>query len=125
MNDITLTAAARPAEAAGGGIAELDADAAGSSAILVLGMHRSGTSALTGMLHHLGVALGERLMPATGDNPRGYWEHTDIVDVHQKILVALGSSWDDIRPLPAGFEHSPAAVEGRHEMAAILRRDFA
>ena len=125
MNDITLTVAAGPAEAAGSGFAELCPDAAGASAILVLGMHRSGTSALTGMLHHLGVALGERLMPATGDNPRGYWEHTDIVEVHQNILAALGSSWDDIRALPAGFEHSPAAVEGRRDLAAILRRDFA
>ena len=42
---------------------------AGSTALIVLGMHRSGTSALTGMLHHLGVALGERLMAASARQP--------------------------------------------------------
>ncbi|HYM72888.1 MAG TPA: glycosyltransferase [Stellaceae bacterium] len=129
MNDITLagatTDARQPAEAGAGGFAELRVGAAGATAIVVLGMHRSGTSALTGMLHHLGVALGERLMPATIDNPRGYWEHTDIVAAHDRLLSALGSAWDDIRPLPGGFEHGEPAADGRRELAAIVRRDFA
>ena len=67
-----------------------DSVLAGSTALVVLGMHRSGTSALTGMLHRLGVALGEHLMPATNDNPRGYWEHADIVKVHERLMAALG-----------------------------------
>src|SRR6202035_743232 len=119
------TAGLQPAAVGDGAFAELRADTAGSTAIIVLGMHRSGTSALTGMLHHLGVALGERLMPATADNPRGYLEHIDIVAAHERILSALGWSWDDIRALPAGFEHSEAAAEGRRELAAIVRRAFA
>src|SRR5579864_81175 len=121
MNDIALKAVH--------GLRSVPADhgslIAGSTALVVLGMHRSGTSALTGMLHHLGVALGERLMPATIDNPRGYWEHTDIVAAHDRLLSALGSAWDDIRPLPGGFEHGEPAADGRRELAAIVRRDFA
>jgi GT2 family glycosyltransferase len=129
MNDITLTGTAtaglRPIEAGDSAFAALRADAAGSMAILVLGMHRSGTSALTGMLHHFGVALGGNLMPASPDNPRGYWEHADIVAAHEKIFAGLGSDWDDIRALPEGFEHSEAAAEGRRKLTAILGRDFA
>jgi O-antigen biosynthesis protein len=97
---------------------------AGSTAIFVLGMHRSGTSALTGMLHHLGVALGDGLMPASPDNPRGYWEHAAIVVIQQRLMAAFGLPWDDIRSLPAGFQDLPAARAAKGELAAILRRDF-
>ena len=98
---------------------------AGSTALIVLGMHRSGTSALTGMLHHLGVTLGERLMPASPDNPRGYWEHSDIVSAHERLMATLGWAWDDVRSLPAGFERGEAAQAAGRELAAIVSRDFA
>ena len=97
----------------------------GSTALVVLGMHRSGTSALTGMLHRLGVALGEHLMPATNDNPRGYWEHADIVKVHERLMSALGWGWEDIRSLPTGFENSAAGEIAQAELTALLHRDFA
>jgi len=123
MNDIALAGAAtsglRPLQA------EQDGALAGSTALVVLGMHRSGTSALTGMLHHLGVALGDHLMPATTDNPRGYWEHRDIVSVHERLMTAFGYAWDDIRSLPAGFERSEAARAAADELLAIAHRDFA
>jgi GT2 family glycosyltransferase len=97
----------------------------GSTAVVVLGMHRSGTSALAGTLHHLGVALGDRMMNPSPDNPRGYWEHRDIIAVHHKLMAELGSSWDDIRALPAGWERGEAALSAKQELAAILARDFA
>jgi GT2 family glycosyltransferase len=102
-----------------------EAALAGSTAIIVLGMHRSGTSALTGMLHHLGVALGNRLMPATGDNPRGYWEHRDVVAVDEALMTHLGWTWDDLRPLPDGYEREPAGRVAARELREILARDFA
>ena len=122
MNDIALagkaTSGLRPMAGQYGGLA-------GSTALIVLGMHRSGTSALTGMLHHLGVALGENLMPATQDNPRGYWEHAEIVRVHERLMAALGWAWDDIRSLPIGFEHDEPAQVAARELLAIVNRDFA
>jgi len=96
-----------------------------STAIIVLGMHRSGTSALAGTLHHLGVELGQRLMGASPDNPRGYWEHRDVVAVNHRLMAELGRPWDDIRPLPSGWERSEAALRARRELGAILLRDFA
>lgn len=123
MNDIALAG-----KATGGLRAMRRGDAgglAGSTALVVLGMHRSGTSALTGMLHRLGVALGEHLMPATDDNPRGYWEHVDIVAAHERLMAALGRAWDDIRPLPAGFERDAPAQAALRELLAIAARDFA
>ena len=46
------------------------------TAVLILGMHRSGTSALTRVLNLLGVELGSELMAAAEDNNEtGFWEH--------------------------------------------------
>ena len=45
-------------------------------AILILGMHRSGTSALAGLLARLGVELGNDLYGADAEaNARGFFEH--------------------------------------------------
>lgn len=97
---------------------------AGSTAVIVLGMHRSGTSALAGTLHHLGVDLGSRLMPASPDNPRGYWEHHEVVTANQRLMAELGYAWDDIRPLPPSFEHTEVALLAGRQLSAILVRDF-
>ncbi len=40
--------------------------------LIILGMHRSGTSVLTGCLNLLGVNLGTSLMPASAANLSGY-----------------------------------------------------
>ena len=97
-----------------------------SQAILVLGMHRSGTSALTGMLSILGADLGPSLMPAQESiNPKGFWEHADIVAVHEKLLLALDSSWQDERPLPNNWWQLSLIAPFRDELEEILKRDFA
>ena len=94
-------------------------------AIIVLGMHRSGTSALAGALRRLGVKLGDAMMPAaTGVNERGFWEHSDIVGVHERMLAALNSSWDDVRRLPDRWWQDDTVRPFRAELQEILRRDF-
>jgi|GEM_PF-400659 len=65
---------------------------------IVLGMHRSGTSALAGALQGLGVVLGETLYGANEFNPRGYFEDTQIVAFDELLLAQLGSRWDAILP---------------------------
>lgn len=64
--------------------------------ILILGMHRSGTSLLTGALDFLGVSAGANLMQPTDDNAKGYFENLDIVQLNEKILSGLGYTWDSI-----------------------------
>ena len=84
-----------------------------STAILVAGMHRSGTSALTGALNVLGISLGQHLLAPGEDNPKGYWEHQSAVEIHERLLTALERRWDDVRPLPAGWLTSEAAQTAR------------
>ena len=63
-------------------------------AILVLGMHRSGTSAVTGVLIRLGATAPRTLLPAAEDNPLGFWESAPFVDFNDRLLRAAGTDWD-------------------------------
>jgi hypothetical protein len=96
-----------------------------STAIVVLGMHRSGTSALTGALNSLGVRLGNRLYTAqAGVNDRGFWEHADIADMHDSILRVMGSYWDDFLPFTEQQSAHPALPYYNERLKRIVDRDF-
>lgn len=96
-----------------------------NTAILVLGMHRSGTSALTRVLNLCGADLGTRLMPpAAGNNESGFWEHLDAVTLHERLLLQLGRSWSDARTLPADWLQSPAAGAAEQQIAALVADEF-
>ena len=64
--------------------------------IVVLGMHRSGTSAIAGALNILSVSAGNDLMPPGDDNPKGFFENIHLHRIDEQILSELKSSWDDI-----------------------------
>lgn len=91
-------------------------------AILVLGMHRSGTSAVAGALARRGVHLGDELVPAAPDNPYGYFEHAGVVSLHERLLDRLDRSWDDVRPLPEGWVDTHAAREAAVKIEALVSR---
>ncbi len=78
--------------------------------VCVLGMHRSGTSCLTGTLQAAGVFLGE-VFTHNKHNVKGNRENGVIVTLHNDLLAANGGSWDD----------PPAAVPWTEEFRA--RRD--
>src|SRR5680860_1210255 len=67
--------------------------------ILVLGMHRSGTSAATRMINILGADLPKNLMPPGAGNEKGHWEQQRLVDLNEEILAELDSRWADCRSL--------------------------
>ena len=72
--------------------------------IMVLGMHRSGTSALTHMLALLGADPGKELLEAQeGVNEQGFWEHRELVEINEALLAELVTRWYDFRPLAAGW----------------------
>ena len=104
----------------------MTAPANASEVLVVLGMHRSGTSALTGLLGLLGVDLGSKLMNApAAENPKGFWEHTGILDIQQSILVVHGSDWDDPRPLPERWCEDPLTARLKQDLLACVREEFA
>lgn len=97
-----------------------------TTAVIILGMHRSGTSLLAKTVESLGVYLGseEQMIGPREDNPEGFWEHAEIVDIHEKLLASLSSSWDTTEPLPAEWWQSKDATVSREQLKAIIARDF-
>jgi hypothetical protein len=63
--------------------------------IFILGMGRSGTSALTRVLALCGAALPSNLLGATEGNPRGHWEPLQALKINEDFLSKHGSSWYD------------------------------
>ena len=92
--------------------------------IVVLGMHRSGTSAVARVCNLLGADLGPQLMPAQADNPSGFWEHAELHGVHDALLAALGYTWDDGRRLPDYWWRSAEVRPYRDQLMHIVQRDF-
>ena len=87
--------------------------------IVVLGMHRSGTSALTRGLAVLGVGLGDCFLPPMPEvNAKGFWEDAEILGLNIELLAALGCAWD----VP-GFVDAEAFAGP--EMAALFERAVA
>jgi hypothetical protein len=98
---------------------------AGRRGLLVLGMHRSGTSALTRILNLAGAQLPTRLLEPESNNVTGYWESADLNAVHDRVLESAGKSWEDFGPFPASWHRSEVAEAFRQEILAVLDRDFA
>jgi hypothetical protein len=88
-------------------------------AILVLGMHRSGTSALTRALSLLGAALPKHVARATPSNEAGHWEPERLVHLHDEMLGEAGDRWDNWRAFDpsalgaARFAHYKAESLGK------------
>jgi hypothetical protein len=60
----------------------------------VVGMHRSGTSALCAALAACGVSFGNRLLDAmAGVNDEGFWEDATVVSITEQLLALLDSRW--------------------------------
>ena len=93
-------------------------------ALLVLGMHRSGTSALTRVLNLLGCSLPHQVMDSNPTNPAGHWEPQAIVDLNDQILEAAGSAWDDWQKLNPGWEMSPARAGFMHKAGRTLQLEY-
>lgn len=63
--------------------------------LVVLGTHRSGTSALTRTINILGATLPKKLLTAGSDNKLGFWEPEELITLNDEVLSALGQTWFD------------------------------
>jgi len=92
--------------------------------IAVLGMHRSGTSCLTGLLEDAGVPLGD-VQKENPHNPLGNQENLRIMHLHDAVLAANGGSWDapPAEPaLPTAADGAPPPGESLDVVFAQLKR---
>lgn len=93
-------------------------------ALLVLGVHRSGTSALTGCLIQLGAQGPKTLMPPHADNPAGYWESNVLHELHERLLGLAASTWYGWAPLDRAWFESATAAAVAAECRASIHAEF-
>lgn len=94
--------------------------------ICVAGMHRSGTSLIAGALQLAGVDLGpeEQLMSPKGDNPKGFFENLDVVQVNDDLLAQLGGSWQDPAPVADGWHLWEDVQIYRQRIRELVEQQF-
>jgi hypothetical protein len=93
--------------------------------IIILGMHRSGTSALTRIANLLGAKISTNLLPNQPDNEQGFWESQDLMQLHNEMLASADSGWDDLVALPDSWLRSDAIAPFRKRLLNLLEADFA
>jgi len=63
-------------------------------ALIVTGVHRSGTSMIAGILSKLAIPMGEgAVMNPAPENPEGFFERIDVMQLNDSVLKRLGGSW--------------------------------
>jgi hypothetical protein len=95
-----------------------------SRAVLVLGMHRSGTSAITRGVQALGVYLGDQFLSAQPDNPTGYWEDRNIYEINERLLSVFGLKWENVALIDDDQWQEPTVEALRDEAIEYLRSKF-
>ena len=87
-----------------------------SRALVLTGMHRSGTSLLASVVRHAGIDMGASLMKGERGNPRGHFEDLEFHGFHERILERRGVSPFTV---PDGWPQdlTPAEAEEARELA--------
>ncbi|MGH8802207.1 MAG: hypothetical protein ACREX6_07910, partial [Casimicrobiaceae bacterium] len=90
------------------------------TAVIVLGMHRSGTSATARVLNLCGAHLPLRMMPAKpGVNAKGFWEPEAVIDLDSRVMQQLGGDWARVEfTVPETGEVVDEFLSGARELVA-------
>lgn len=91
-------------------------------AIVVVGMHRSGTSALTGMLGIMGAQTPHNQIGAGTQNSKGFFEASKIARLNDALLADDNLTWDSWDALPDKIK--PFVQGTVIEAVSILKDEF-
>jgi len=87
-------------------------------------MHRSGTSAVTGVLNILGLNLGKHVnLDKMEENEKGFFENKRVKEINDAIFIRLNMRWDDVRIWDFWWEN-PEVVELKENAIKILEYEF-
>ncbi len=93
-------------------------------AVVILPMHRSGSSALSRVLSLLGCDLPKTLMVGNETNPTGHWESTVIRTLNDDVLASGGSQWQDWQAFNPNWYKTPKPREFQVRALEILQDEF-
>ncbi|MES9754002.1 sulfotransferase family protein, partial [Bacillus wiedmannii] len=94
---------------------------------LVLASHRSGSSAVAGVLALLGINMGEDLLQATPANVKGFFENVNFVVINEKILEMLNMTWMTPRLRRKIFESEYQLVQSKlllNEYKSVFNKEM-
>ena len=92
-------------------------------ALVVLGMHRSGTSAFSRVLNLCGAFLPDNRHPAKlGDNEKGFWEPEEIPQLNERLFKSIGTTWLNEKLNLADWNHLHA--DFAEDAAALLETEY-
>ncbi|MFV0514697.1 MAG: sulfotransferase [Jhaorihella sp.] len=94
------------------------------TALIVLGMHRSGTSALSGVLAQMGADLPRALMEPDEINPKGFFESTKLTYLNEELLGSAGHRWFSYNPVPSDWFASPTAAEFLERAVEVIHEEY-
>jgi hypothetical protein len=89
--------------------------------LVVLGMHRSGTSALTGTLSLLGATVPSNLMGSATSNSKGHFESAEVMAVNEEMLRVLHTAWYDFRGISLAELGNSLVQEFEAKLAKVLQ----
>jgi hypothetical protein len=92
--------------------------------ILVLGMHRAGTSLLGQSLGAVGCSPPRTLIGPSANNEGGYWESRLIQSFNDDLLSGAGTGWDDWRPVPDPASQQEAAEARLARARSLIEQEF-
>lgn len=104
--------------------AAVKSESASPACLVVLGMHRSGTSAVTRVLSMAGAKLPSDLMGASHGNDAGHWESVSISEYHDRMLGELGTSWSDWRAIDLTQASLARRAAIKEEIAELVATRF-
>lgn len=93
--------------------------------VLITGTGRSGTSTMSGILHHLGLYVPGPYLGANKSNPKGFFESRWAVDFHKRLTAAAGVDPFDSRPEAIGRVRRAVTPAMRAELVEFLREHSA
>lgn len=93
--------------------------------VLITGTGRSGTSTMSGTLHHLGLFVPGPYLGANRSNPKGFYESRWAIRFHKKITTAARIDFFDGRPSALARAKEAVTPELLAELVGFLREQIA
>lgn len=92
--------------------------------VTILGVGRSGTSAITRGMQAVGIDLGDNLRPGSGKNPTGFFEDNDFLKISRRLKRTLGIRADSVRLIEPEEYDLPVVRKIEDDCVAMIRRRF-
>ena len=97
---------------------------ANQDAILILGMHRSGTSCLTRCFNILGYNVPQNMIGINKANRSGHWESEKIARMNDTILAEIGLTWDNWGRADLGLIPSERSKNYNLDIQSLIKSEF-